>query len=140
MNANCAAAAQLWPASERPTAYGVCMAESGGNPNAHCLNCFPGVIEDSRGEYQINVDAHPQDANLDLYNPTVNTKAAYQIWLSSGWGAWSSYTSGSYKKYLSDYTGAPAASPGPTLPAAVPAGAFTLIGLLLGGVWLAENL
>lgn len=114
MNATCARAAQIWPASERRTAYGVCVAESHGDPNAHCFNCA-GVVEDSRGIFQDNVDAHPQYAALNLYDPTVSARAAYQIWKSSGWGAWSTYTDGSYLKYAGDYvdggTIAPSASP-----------------------------
>ena len=116
MNAVCAAAAQLWPASERATAYGVCMAESHGNPNAHCFNCFPGVVENSEGEFQVNIDAHPQYASWNLFDPMTDAKAAYQIWQGSGWGAWSTYNNGDYLKYAGDYGGAPvgaSAAPAP---------------------------
>ena len=76
------------------------LAESSGNPDAHCLNCFPGVREDSRGLWQINVDAHPQYANANLYDPAVNAAAAWDV--SSGgttFRPWSTYTSGKYLAY-----------------------------------------
>lgn len=37
-----------------------------------------------------------------LLNPEENCRAALTIWSSSGFGAWSTYTSGMYKAYLQD--------------------------------------
>lgn len=39
-----------------------------------------------------------------LKNPEFNAKAAYTIFKSQGLGAWSAYTNGSYKSYLSQAT------------------------------------
>jgi hypothetical protein len=56
--------------------------ESGFNPEAKCLNCF-GVSEDSRGLWQINLNAHPQYKNVNLFDPQINANAAYQVYLES---------------------------------------------------------
>lgn len=108
-------------------ATAVALAESGGNPDAHCLNCFPGIREDSRGLWQINVDAHPDMAGWNLYDPKTNARAAYKI--SSGgrsFGAWSTYTSGAYRSTLpqvySDLGITAGAQPPASAPGGVPAG------------------
>ena len=36
----------------------------------------------------INVMAHPEYANLDLFDPQVNLNVAYQIFKNQGWYAW----------------------------------------------------
>ena len=54
--------------------------ESGYNPNA--LNTQG---ENSIGLMQINLDAHPEFSNLDLYDPLTNLKAAYQIFVKAGY-------------------------------------------------------
>lgn len=87
-------------------ATAIALAESGGNPNAHCLNCA-GVQEDSRGLWQINVDAHPQYASENLYDPAVNAAAMFQV--SGGgvnWHPWSTFTSGAYLAYMPEATAA----------------------------------
>src|SRR3954449_12084787 len=85
------------------TATAIAFAESGGNPSARCHNCFPGVTEDSRGLWQINVDAHPDMAGWNLYDPATNARAAYKI--SSGgkhYTPWSTYTNGAYLSHASE--------------------------------------
>ena len=53
----------------------IAMAESGGNPAAHNP-----VGEDSRGLWQINLDAHSARwGGADLNDPEVNARAAYEI-------------------------------------------------------------
>ncbi len=42
------------------------------------------VGEDSRGLMQINIEAHPIYSSLDLFDPTINSLVAYQIYLDSG--------------------------------------------------------
>lgn len=69
--------------SHLDAAVEIAYCESGFNTAAHCLNCF-GVSEDSRGLWQINVNAHPQYKSVDLFDPQVNANAAYQIYLESG--------------------------------------------------------
>jgi hypothetical protein len=82
------------------TAVAVAEAESGFDPNNQCLNCFPGVTENSQGLWQINIDANPQYASSNLYDPATNAAIAYQM--SKGgtsWTPWSTYTGGQYSKY-----------------------------------------
>jgi len=64
----------------------ICYCESGYNTNALNLTSR----EDSRGLMQINVIAHPEYSNLDLFNPGTNCMVAYQIYQESGnnFGAW----------------------------------------------------
>lgn len=76
-------------------ATAIALAESGGDPGAHCDDCFPGVHEDSRGLWQINVVAHPQMAGWNLYDPATNARAAFAI--SNGgrnFTPWSTYGTG----------------------------------------------
>lgn len=102
--------------SALPIAVAIALAESGGNPNAHCLNCL-GVREDSRGLWQINVNAHPEYAGANLYDPSTNGAAAYAV--SSGgsnFRPWSTYKSGAYRSFLQSVSVAPV-SPAPVSPA-----------------------
>ena len=77
-------------------AIAVALAESGGNPTAHHLTSR----EDSRGLWQINVRAHPEFANSNLYDPATNARAAKAVLNKQGWGAWSVYTNGRALLYL----------------------------------------
>jgi hypothetical protein len=90
-------------------ATAIAMAESGGNTKAH--NAVP--PDDSYGLWQINMlGALGRDRQkrfhlasyADLYNPVVNARAAYSIYKGSGWQAWTTYTRGTYKKFLTDVT------------------------------------
>ena len=92
------------------TAYAVVMAESGSNALAHNDNRKTG--DDSYGLFQINMIDTLGTARLkqfglkskeDLLDPVVNAKVAFAI--SKGgkdFGAWSTYNSGAYTKYLPD--------------------------------------
>ncbi|MBK7621726.1 MAG: transglycosylase SLT domain-containing protein [Kineosporiaceae bacterium] len=51
----------------------IALAESSGNPRAHATQG-----EDSRGLWQINLNAHTNHWG-DLYDPVVNARAAYEI-------------------------------------------------------------
>lgn len=89
------------------TAAAISMAESRGNPGAQCLNCVPGVRENSQGLWQINIRGNPRFASQNLYDPNVNAAAMYQI--SNGctdWSAWTTFTKGTYQKFLSMIPGA----------------------------------
>jgi len=90
---------------EVPIAYAIIMAESGGNPNAH--NSTP--PDDSYGLAQINMYGSLGPTrrkqfgitnNSELYNPATNLRAMHMIYKSSGWGAWHTYNSGAYKKFM----------------------------------------
>lgn len=83
----------------------IAMAESSGNPNA-----YNGAGRDnSYGLWQINMygSMGPDRAQQfglssydQLYNPSTNANAAYGIYKQQGFGAWSTYSSGAYLRYL----------------------------------------
>lgn len=89
-------------------AYAVAMAESGGRPRAHNGNA--GTGDNSYGLFQINMlgamgperrERYGLDSNRDLFDPVTNARIAYKM--SNGgkdWGAWTTYTRGTYKQYL----------------------------------------
>jgi len=123
-----------FPEQEIPTAIGVAKAESGGNPRAH--NAKP--PDNSYGLWQINMIGAlgPERrkafgiANNDaLYDPATNAKAAYSVWKSSGWKAWSTYNNGSYKASMSPGSDNPSAptdgDPGTAAPEAPTGGGLT---------------
>ena len=92
---------QLWQqaggsAKLAPVMAAIALAESSGRTGA--------VDHDSNGStdyglWQIN-SVHGYNSKELLANPLYNAKAAVSIERSSGLGAWSTYTKGSYKKYL----------------------------------------
>ena len=90
-------------------AVAVAMAESGGNPQAHNTK----APDNSYGLWQINMygDLGPGRrktfgiaSNDSLFNPDVNARAAYTIFKGSGWKAWTTYTRGTYKQFMSGDT------------------------------------
>lgn len=94
------------------------MAESSGDPTAHNQNARTG--DNSYGLAQINMIGNLGPARLkqfglksssQLFDPATNLKAAKQIRDSSGFSAWSTYGSGSYKKFLPDVQKAAAGLP-----------------------------
>lgn len=93
----CEGFAAHWPAGEQATAYGVCQAESGDNPGAI------GDNGQSRGLGQIYGPAHPEFAGWNLFDPEQNAQASLQIWQASGWGAWSTYNNGAYRRYAGNF-------------------------------------
>jgi hypothetical protein len=91
------------------TAYAVAMAESGGNKMSHNTNRSTG--DNSYGLFQINMlggmgPARRQQyglaSNDALFDPDTNARVAYKMSHGgSNWQPWSTYKSGSYKKFLS---------------------------------------
>lgn len=79
------------------------MAESSGRTDA--INFVPCV-----GIWQINVRAHPEYTIDQMKDPGNNARAAYAVFKSQGWRAWSTYTSGAYKRYLASATKASGSS------------------------------
>jgi len=80
--------------------YAVCMAESGGNPNAHTVTSK----EDSRGLFQVNILAHPDANSTQLFDPNYNIQyevpklaATYQLGLREG------YSGVSLAQYVEEY-------------------------------------
>jgi hypothetical protein len=82
-------------------AVAVCLAESGGNPNATGQNGpTPGCPNGSkdRGLWQINDCYHPEVSNACAYQVQCNADAAWNISSRGGdWEPWSTYTSGAWK-------------------------------------------
>jgi len=77
-------AAMYWPYKEIDNAVNVAELESGWLTSARNL-----AGEDSRGLWQINVQAHPRYTGWNLFDPQVNALAAYEIWLNAGsWRPW----------------------------------------------------
>ena len=76
------------------TAVAIAKAESHLNPNATGYN-KNGSID--RGLMQIN-SVHGY--GKELYNVKTNLKVARKIYEKRGWIAWSTFTSGKYKKFL----------------------------------------
>ncbi len=83
----------------------IAMAESAGNVRA--LNSKPPDL--SYGLWQINMigGLGPErrrqlglSSNEQLYDPATNARAARAIYQQQGFGAWSVYRSGAYKRYL----------------------------------------
>lgn len=98
------------------TAIAICLAESGGNPDARNSK------SSASGLWQIMVSVHGEkireaasivgaktgeplavisDPMIAVMDPRVNTAVAGRIYHESGnkWTAWSAYNSGAYKKY-----------------------------------------
>jgi hypothetical protein len=86
-------------------AVAVALAESGGNPRSHNstppdnsyglmqINMLGGMGPDRRAKFNLK-------SNEDLYDPNTNMRVAYGIFKGSGWKAWTTYTRGTYKKFL----------------------------------------
>lgn len=85
-----------FPESEVAHAATIALRESGGNPRA-VNDTRKGPLprghrrEFSKGLWQINVLAHPRYANVDLFDPARNARAAHDIWRVGGWSLWSTH-------------------------------------------------
>lgn len=92
------------------TMIGIMYAESGGDPTK-----YNGVNKDSSyGLWQINMKGSlgPDRrkkfgiaSNDQLFDPKTNAHAAYIVYKDSGLSAWTTYTRGTYLKYMDDTTG-----------------------------------
>jgi murein DD-endopeptidase MepM/ murein hydrolase activator NlpD len=99
------------------TAFAVALAESGGRATAHNGK----APDDSYGLFQINMIGNLMSERLgkkwrgadgnrfklsgvnDLYDPMTNAKVAYHMSnKGSNWSAWSTYTGGTFVKFLDD--------------------------------------
>lgn len=85
--------------SEAVIGSAIGMAESSRNTDA--INWVPCV-----GFMQVNAKAHPQWTVEQLRDPAINARVAYAVYKSQGWKAWTTYTSGAYKKYMGAATAA----------------------------------
>jgi hypothetical protein len=96
-----------FPDAEVPTIVGIAFAESGGDPQAH----NPVPPDNSYGLLQINmigslgINRRKQFKlanNEALFDPATNFKVGKAIRDGSGFGAWTTYTSGKYKRYMDE--------------------------------------
>ena len=137
--------ATLWPPEEQATAVAVALAESGGRLDAAKVD----DVEASYGPWQVNTRAWPQfDPQRLVTDPWYSAQAAYQVWAIQGWRAWTTYTNGSYRRFLGqdadvgDGLTEAGVAPGPAAPeaSAAPAGLSTLAPLLviLAALWALE--
>src|SRR5438309_180946 len=88
---------QLWVAAGgskalAPVMAAIAMAESGGNPHAYNASGASGL-------WQILGAVRSSDQGR-LFSPTVNAREAVLKFRSQGLGAWETYTSGAYRKFL----------------------------------------
>lgn len=94
---NCALVNEYnWPTD---VAYGVCMAESGGNSNAINWGDNHGQCSGSYGLMQVGCLHYPQNPSR-LLDAEFNMEIAYRLWKSSGFSPWTTYTSQKYLRYL----------------------------------------
>jgi hypothetical protein len=98
----------------------IALAESGGRIDATNKNTN-GTID--RGIWQINSSHTQFDAQRLLSDPLYNAQAAVAIFKSQGLTAWTTYTSGAYRQFLSGASGAQIQGYGGTRPGGQPAGA-----------------
>lgn len=90
-------------------AVAVAIAESGGDPNNHTVSSITG--DDSYGLWQINmigaegVDRRKRfglQSNDQLFDPAVNARVMASMSNNGkSWTAWTTYTRGTYRMYLS---------------------------------------
>lgn len=67
------------------TAEAICQAESGGRPNAVSLTHDYGLM---------------QLHNMAIFDPAQNIAMAYWKYQEQGWGAWTTYNTGAYARFL----------------------------------------
>jgi hypothetical protein len=76
-------AALYWPSQQVHNAVAVSGCESG-----FLTGAWAYLGEDSRGLWQLNVEAHPELLLYDLFDPQINAYWAYDLWRRQGWGPW----------------------------------------------------
>ena len=83
------------PAHMAPIMAAIAEAESRGYPGARNPSGASGL-------WQILGAPRGMPANSNWFHPEVNARAAVLKWQQQGLGAWTTYTSGVYKKFLQD--------------------------------------
>lgn len=73
-----------WPPEQVNNAVAIAQCESGFETGAWAIE-----LEDSRGLWQLNLDAHPAWALWNLFDPLNNAYFAHQLWSQQGWSPWS---------------------------------------------------
>jgi hypothetical protein len=72
-----------WPSNQWENATKIAKCESGYETGAWAY-----IGEDSRGLWQLNVEAHPEMGQYDLFDPQINAYFAHKLWAEQGWGPW----------------------------------------------------
>lgn len=98
------------------TAVAIALAESSGNPNSYnpetAAKGGTPIGKGSYGLWQIYLRDHPEFAGWNLYDPQTNANAAFSIYQrKGGFTDWSTFTQGTYAKYLSLVPPIPGAPP-----------------------------
>jgi hypothetical protein len=90
--------------SDAAVAVAIAMAESSGNASAYNPETAAGAPagKGSFGLWQIYLNAHPEFAGQNLFDPAVNANAAYSVYAVAGMSftPWSTYNSGAYNAYM----------------------------------------
>jgi hypothetical protein len=73
-----------WPPSEVQNAVAISECESGWETGAWAY-----IGEDSRGLFQLNIEAHPEMGLYALGDPQINCYWAHWLWSQQGWHPWS---------------------------------------------------
>jgi hypothetical protein len=98
-------------------AVAVAGAESGWRPNATHLNDDGST---DFGEWQINSVHVDLLATGDWADPYSNARMAHSVWASSGWGAWTTFTSGAFRLRMADAIAAVGGAKGSPVPTCTP--------------------
>lgn len=100
------------------TAVAIALAESSGIPSKYNPEpqAHAPIGKGSYGLWQIYLNAHPQFAGWNLYDPATNATAAFQVYQQQGFMAWTTYKFGQYRGYLNQVLQAlaPIAPPAPS--------------------------
>ena len=113
-----------WTGEDRYTAFGIVIAESGGNPSAVNPSNSNGSRDD--GLWQINSIHKDLLKTGNVYDPTDNTRMARRIYTDAGnkWTPWSTYNNQRYRVYRARAVAAFAAAP-EAAPSVTPVGNAT---------------
>lgn len=90
-------ASQAGFGQDSSTAAAIALAESGGQRTA------VGDLDLGRsiGLWQINLRAHPEYSEVELYDAQTNANAAYQIYSDAGgFSPWTTFRTGKYLEFL----------------------------------------
>lgn len=104
--ADVARSAGCWHGDQVAVAVAVALAESGGRTGVHGdVGIANGKWGPSVGLWQIrslNADRGTGRQRDEKANtrPAVNARHACQIWVRQGWGPWSTWRHGTYRRYL----------------------------------------
>lgn len=100
---------QPWNKENRIIAIAVAFAESGGETDAIGRSSTGSSVgNNDHGLWQISGRWNGQllkdvaNRGQSWRDPHVNAWLAFKVWKTQGWEAWSTFTSGSYEKYLPD--------------------------------------